>query len=136
MSHFSGFASQTQEAQYNKLVEAFLKLVLKRLNKFYLQQESDELAFKSLFSQIVYNLKVSLKSARSWSATSRRVLSTPSSPWNWPKPSRYKVPKARPIKSQSPCEVPINQTSTLKTNLRKNSIDFIRRILLVKSNTN
>ena len=58
MHSYSGFNNQTHENQYNKLLDAFIKLILKRLNKFYLQQDADEGAFKILFTKILNNLKV------------------------------------------------------------------------------
>ena len=49
MSVYSGFATRANEQQYNKQVVNLIKVLQRRVIKFYLSEPADEDAFKSVF---------------------------------------------------------------------------------------
>lgn len=57
MSIYSGFATRTQENQYNKLVDGMVMLLKNRLIKFYLQKPTDEKQFAQKLQRLVCNMK-------------------------------------------------------------------------------
>ncbi|KAM3134853.1 hypothetical protein pb186bvf_013022 [Paramecium bursaria] len=50
MSVYSGFSSKQLETQYNKLIVSLIKVLQRRILKFYKQEEADEIAFKQIIT--------------------------------------------------------------------------------------
>jgi hypothetical protein len=57
MSIFSGFATQSQELQYNQLVQLLLLTLSKRIIKMYKDEECNEKAFRSVFYRIMGGMR-------------------------------------------------------------------------------
>ncbi len=56
MSIYSGFATRSLQHLYDKLTFGLIKLLQKRLIKFYLGLDSDEKAFNNYLTKVVTNL--------------------------------------------------------------------------------
>ncbi|CAD8104426.1 unnamed protein product [Paramecium sonneborni] len=56
MSVYSGFATRQLESQYNKLITSLLKILQRRIIKFYKNEEADENQFKRVLEETLMKL--------------------------------------------------------------------------------
>ncbi|CAD8109715.1 unnamed protein product [Paramecium sonneborni] len=56
MSVYSGFATRQLESQYNKLITSLLKIMQRRIIKFYKNEEADEKQFKRVVEETLMKL--------------------------------------------------------------------------------